>query len=295
MATMSAQIAGWAQVGGGPWRHAEYRLEVGFEGRTWVVYRRFSAFCDLDKSLREALGPEKAANPEVWTAELPAKIGSSAVSSFQAVVELRLPTLQTYLDTVLAYDAGGGERIAMEKAFGIFFDLDNKGASGATQELGATAVVRESFARTRDARHLLTLWHNYFIAVTNRGVLYVLKGLYDKPSEAVMSIPLVDSNLKVVAKQGDALQVDLVGDQRSLMLRFTSPNEAAAWMRVLADFVTPPPATRLTAEQKKAKKREALQEERKTAELRKAELPVENVRAKGTGNTTDELSQVYGM
>jgi hypothetical protein len=66
-------------------------------------------------------------------------------------------------------------------------------------------------------------------------------------------------------------------------------------MRILSDFVTPPPATKLNGEQKKAKKREALAEERKTAELRKSELPVENVRAKGTGNTSDELSQVYGM
>jgi hypothetical protein len=270
-------------------------LEVTCDGRSWVIYRRYKAFSDLDKELRAALGDDKAANKEVWSAELPPKIGSSAVSSLQTIVDIRMPALQLYMDTVLSYSTEGGERIAMEKAFSQFFDLENKGVSGAVQELGPLAVVRESFARVRDARHLLTMWHNYFIVVTNRGVLYVLQGLYEKPTSAILSMPLIDSNLKVETPRGDNLEVDLVGDQRSVLLRFTSPNEAAAWMRILSDFVTPPPATKLNAEQKKAKKREALAEERKTAELRKSELPVENVRAKGTGNTSDELSQVYGM
>jgi len=292
---LKSRLVGWAHVGGGPWRHAEFRLEVNFEGRAWVIYRRFKAFCELDRELRAALGSEKADNKEVWSAELPPKIGSSAVSSLQTVVDFRMPVLQNYLDTVLSYDAGGGERIAMEKAFNKFFDVDNKGTSGAVKELGQQAVVRECFARVRDARHMLTMWHNYFIVVTNRGVLYVLQGLYDAPSTAVLSIPLVDSNLRVEVKKGDSLEVDLIGDQRSVLLRFTASDEAAAWMRILADFVTPPPASKLTAEQKKAKKREALHhEERKTAELRKSEIAAENSKSQ-SNNTVDELSQVYGM
>jgi len=294
---LRCEVVGWAQVGGGPWRHAEYRLLVNAEGHKWVIYRRYNAFADLDKQLRAALGPEKVEDAGVWSAELPRKIGSSAASSLWAVVEHRMAALQTYLDTVLKYseDAVGGERIAMDSAFQKFFDFDNRGVSGAVLELGQSIVVREGFARTRDARHMMTMWHNYFIAVTSRGVLYVLKGLYERPSDAVLSIPLIDSNIKVAVKDGDSLQVELVGFQRSLLLRFTSHDDAAAWTRILSDFVTPLPEKKLTAAQKKQKQKAALLEEKRTAELRKAELPVEHIRSNGVGNTADELSAVYGM
>lgn len=294
---ISATICGWAQVGGGPWRHAEYRIEVGFDSQQWIIYRRYASFAELDKTLRAALGPEKADNRDVWTAELPRKIGSSAASSLATIVEIRMVSLQLYLLSILSYfgNTAGGERVAFEIAFNEFFDSANKGASGAALELGSMLVSRESFARVRDARHLLTMWHNYFIVVTTKGVLYIVTGLYEKPSSAVLTLPLVGSDLKVVAKKGDPLQVDIVGQQRSIMMRFTSADETAAWMRMLSDYVTPHPTGKLTAEQKRKAQRKAREDERQSAELRKAEMPVEIVRTQGTGNTADELSNVYGM
>lgn len=291
-----ARVVGWAAVGGGPWRHAEYRLEVAFEGRQWVIYRRYAAFAELDRQMRDALGAEKAANADVWQAALPQKmIGGTLGSSITAVAEGRMTSLQSYLDAVLAYDTDGGERIAIELAFTSFFDLAHKGVSGAQLELGAANIVRESFARTRDARHALTMWHNYFLVVTTRGVLYVLRGLYEKPTAAVLSLPLVDSQLKVATKKGDNLQVDLVGTDRSLFLRFTSTDEAAAWVRILADFVTPQPSGKQTLEQKRKFQQQMRLAQQEDTERRLAELPVENIRTAGTGNTKDELSNVYGM
>jgi len=299
---LDCTILSWATVGGGPFRHAEYKCEVSFEGEKWIIYRRFSAFVGLDRQIRALLG-EKVEDKETWTAVLPDKVlmGGTLASSFTSVVSNRLGPLQRYLSAVLKYDTSGGERREVDKILSQFFDIENKGASGAAMELGGKNLVREVFARTRDATSIFSLWHNYFLVISRRGnafTLYVLRSMYEKIADAVLTIPLSQEGMVVTSTPSNCLQADIKGPGVHLCLQFTTQDEAAAWLRCIADCVIPDTSAlkvqKLTTEQRKQKAQQTRLEEASAAERNRSAV-TEDIRDAGTGNTEDELSSVWGM
>jgi hypothetical protein len=285
---ISVKIANFVNVGSGTSYHTDYRMDVVINDRRWTVYRRYSAFEQLHLSLVKDLGEE------VMTVKFPDKVyvGSYA-ATLKAFTEDRMVKLQQYLDSILIV-----EDIVENSHLTTFLDCDHLGLSGLVKELGAERVMREAFVETRITKNLpaaLGLWCNRFVVILSSGSIVVLNSVYDDSNKALLRMALVNGQTTVVPQaSGNIINITTTLDKTKLSLSFPTAADSVFWLRKLSDFVL---NTQFTEDHQRGvaeAKKQAQAKEKANKEAYVAANTV-HVRAKGTGQTEDELSATLGI
>ena len=157
--------------------HVQYLLDVQVGQSSWIVYRRYSQFRDLDKSIRSVLGAEFLENEEInkgesgFNAELPPS--NTIGMTRPQITSARLPSLNEYIRCATSFQAPEKSKSSIEALFCEFLDREHRGKSG--MRISGSSVKRETFAKVSYPRNLL--WRNVFIGLTSDGLLYVCKDL----------------------------------------------------------------------------------------------------------------------
>jgi hypothetical protein len=201
--------------------------------------------------------------------------------------------LQQYLDSILIM-----EDIVESRPMTMFLDCDNLGLSGMVKELGAERVVREAFVETRITRNLpaaLGLWCNRFVVILSSGSIVVLNSVYDDSNKALLRMALVNGQTTVVPQaSGNVIHITTTLDKTKLSLSFPTAADSVFWLRKLSDFVL---NTQFAEDHQRGvadAKKQAAAKDKADREAHFTANTV-HVRAKGTGQTEDELSATLGI
>ena len=200
--------------------------------------------------------------------------------------------LQRFLDGIQQFDD-----YTQHGVYGQFLDCKNKGLSGVQIQMGKNKVLKEAFANTRYIKNFVGIWKMRYVAILKSGTIIVLRSMYDASSNAVVSLSLTSGDVTVTPKASDNIILFTVkSTNHSLAISFTTPSEAAFWIRTVSDFA-------LTSRTDQLKGRTEAVEAANTPQgkssgaspLAQAPQQVEEIHADGTGNTTDELSELMGI
>ncbi len=286
MSRLNAKIVGSINIGGALNVHADYKVEIIWNGSAWCIYRRYSTFEGLHASLVSNYGADKV---KALNLNFPDKSYSgSTMGSLQYFVEKRIVLLQQYLDTLLAID--GTIEISAVK---VFFDLNNKGLSGLQVQLGGNKILKETFARTKLIKNLLGTYGTSFVALLKSGSVVVMQSMYDNLSNAEININITGGSAIVIPKAKDnVVHITERATGNRLFISFSTPAEAAYWIRAISDFsVSTSVGTDARVEAESRRK----QQEAERRNPRSNTAPTEHLKAAGTGNTVDELSAAFGI
>jgi hypothetical protein len=277
--------------GGGVNFHAEYHLQIVPEDSTasWTIYRRYSAFEKLHWCLFKKLGEEKM---KEFDLVLPAKnYFGSRLNTFNDTMAQRKIELQTYLDIMLAK-----EEFSDDVDFFEFVDVAGKGMSGIILEVGADKVIREAFVRVKILKSFpIGIWEWCFLFLLRDGTLYVLSSKYDRRQKALATWMLTGQDVRVVPNASNyCIAVSSTKHDLKVKIRFDNVENASFWLRNISEFASSASyqnlvATKARHEQVKSPKKESYKVVNAVAE------PTIDVHARGTGNTVDELSSMYGI
>lgn len=272
----SVRIDGLSILGGGITAHCAYHVSVTHSQKgSWRVYRRFHEFEELHKTLMSEAADVLVGRNIV----LPEKgYGGSFYSSQKWVTDKRQKELEQYVQALVAIDP-----YKLHSALSAFLDVANKGASGARLQLGDKNIVLENFLNTKP--HLVFPWSTKFVVLTKGGSVYCMRSVYDDTSKALVTMELAGGAVKVEGRSG-SLIADLTkkSDGTKLTIQFHNRNEMADWLRCMADFESSGASKVEQQKGYRAQKKEVVEQG-----------PVTDIRAKGTGATTDELSNMYGL
>eukprot|EP00602_Paraphysomonas_sp_CaronLab_P009845 CAMPEP_0185027576 /NCGR_PEP_ID=MMETSP1103-20130426/12846_1 /TAXON_ID=36769 /ORGANISM="Paraphysomonas bandaiensis, Strain Caron Lab Isolate" /LENGTH=223 /DNA_ID=CAMNT_0027561665 /DNA_START=207 /DNA_END=878 /DNA_ORIENTATION=+ len=208
----------------------------------------------------------------------------SIVNSLEPNVKERTIAFQRYIQALLALPDITDNEIVME-----FFDTKFKGCSGFRKSIGASGIWKECYAQislgTFDFMHIY-VWKTAYIGLTKRGVLYVFRSMYDTPDQATIRIDLRSVDARV---GGDVLGrcVNVSNGDAKVFIKFSTIDEFSSWLRQVSDFGVNAAAHAPTVSSAREANRQA-------APTTSAPPPKE-IKAKGTGNTNDEFSAMYGM
>lgn len=293
----SATIQTTLTFGGGFTLHTEYQLTITHTGESWIIYRRYKDFERLYKNLLNSFYPVKnqtealpdhnaddnADADSLPTLKFPEKsyLGSY-LSSMSSTTQERKIILQEFLRTIC-----DNSKLNESPYFLEFIDSQSKGESGIAKYCGQDNIMKEVFASCQ--LHFMGSWSVCYLVLMKDGTLYVLRSIYDPPEKSSVHWNLKGGQIRVVPKtKNNTISITSTTDDRKLTLSLSSPTEAAFWIRTISDlslevnaqplpttYAKPPKSTPATAPQSKA--------------------PAVVVRAQGTGNTTDELSSMYGI
>lgn len=285
MPVIDAKIVGSVNLGNVLNLHVDYKVDVKVEGTAWSIYRRYSAFENLHKSLTTNYGEEKMKELNLLFPEK--SYSGSIVGTFKSYVTQRTQQLQNYLNTLLAIEGTGD--IA---AVGVFFDLENKGISGMQIQLGPQKILKESFARTKFIKNLVGAWTTSFVVVLTSGNIVVLPSMYDNTSKAECNINISKGAASVVPHaRNNTITITELATGHRLKIAFSTSAESAFWIRTLSDFSVSTSVASDTRSANEQAKQSAIAEKRASVKNQ----PVEHLHDKGTGNTVDELSAAYGI
>lgn len=284
---LSIKIIGHFNVGGGIFSyHTEYQLQVAAEGSTWVIYRRFNHFSNLHLKLLSILGEDEA---KTVLQPLPDKSPlGSYFSTSDSFTTSRKAGLQNYLESLVQINDENVRREVL-----VFVDVDGKGLSGAVKEFGANSILKEAFAKSRQGS-IANLWSITYVVLLKDGRLFIMKSMYDESAKAVSQWNLRGGEIRVVPKaSNNMISITSLKEDKKLLLSLTSAAEAAFWIRSISDF------SLMSNQQVISNVKEAAAVQREQAKQASQHVQTnqrtENIKAKGTGNTTDDLSSMYGI
>lgn len=157
------------------------------------------------------------------------------------------------------------------------------------KDVGNTQVLKEGYAMTSRGNFdffSLFIWQVHYVGLTKRGVLYVLPGLYEEPKDALVSMDLRSIDVRVGGDVGQRV-VHVINGDTKIFIKFSTIDEFSSWLRQVSDFGIHTASQASTVGKINASKNAPAPVERTTQE--------HHVRSKGTGNTDDDLSAMYGM
>lgn len=294
--SIGAEIKGIFNFGGGLTYHTEYQIQVRYHDQSWLIYRRFSDFANLHKHfVALAGGEEQFAAKDIPFPEK-SYLGS-ILSTDKSVTEQRKVELQKFLTSSFEIsDYYEDAEVAK------FLDVENKGVSGIQREFGADKILKETFCKVKIIKQLFSVvWSLYFVVLLKDGTLYVLQSMYDESSKALMVWSLNNVGVQVIPKaQNNTISISSTAHGQKLKLSLASAMEGAFWIRSLSDFATstnfqqvasasPPPVTKAPSHLSSGSSKSSAQK------MQQQPATVENVYARGTGNTVDELSAEFGI
>lgn len=284
--------------GGGFTLHTEYQLQVRFGDQTWLIYRRYAHFETLHKNIMKKYNEEELLEKKII---FPEKVYlGSILSTYKSVIEQRRAGLQIYLQIIFSIDELNEEEYVQE-----FIDMKNKGVSGIHRQLGADKILKETFCRVKIIKQFFGIWQLCYVVVLRDGAVYVLQSVYDDTNSALMSWALVAVGVQIIPRSRDnSIVISCTTHQQRLILSFPTPLESASWMRALTDFATQTSFQQTIAYEDATKPKPAVTQN--NAAMKRSsppptfssplqQAPVKHVYAAGTGNTTDELSAMYGI
>jgi hypothetical protein len=284
---MKAKIVRNLPLGGALLAYTVYGIDVTHEGSTWCVYRRYSEFEKLHSVICHDVGEEFAAQ----TYLLPEK--SIQAKFLKEAIEKRGIELQKYMDDILS-----NEEICCKDYLLEFFDCNCKGISGAQKDLGSS-LLYETLGYAKPCVSLIELWMSCFIVMSKQGTIFILRNMYDGISDAIVAFPLtgreVHISVPITAKY--AICLTDVKTKRQLKIRLSSELQLGTWMRTIADFTT---KHLLNVGPTSYYNKSTIQSGPELNNLNQASDPVFTgptivIKTKGTGNTQDELSSMYGI
>lgn len=180
-------------MGIGPFQKAFYRMEIELRPNrqasgtieNYALYRRFSDFLIFYNTLLQNFGTEKV--KVTYGIQFPEKENTGTFgSTFNSIIQHRIPLLQAFINKALQI-----EDIHSLSPTSLFFDLKNKGTSGARRQLGDKRVLKEVIAKTKPGKYgVLEFWESSFVVLTQQGRLFILKNLYDDLSSSTLSLSL---------------------------------------------------------------------------------------------------------
>lgn len=296
---MSVTIQNALTFGGGLTLHTEYQLNVAFGNESWMVYRRFKDFEKLHKSLlsfypiqsNPSIADEQAETrssaDQLPVLKFPEKsyLGSY-LSATSTTTQERKKILQEYLQTIC-----NSQKLRDSIDFLNFIDNESKGESGIAKYCGQDNIMKEVFASCKLS--FLGSWSVCYLVLMKDGTLYVLRSIYDSPDRSMVNWNLKGGEIRVVPKaKNNTISITSTTDDRKLTLSLSSPTEAAFWIRTISDLSlesNAPPASRTAVSNTKSP------QSQNSSSTKPAKPQAVVVRAQGTGNTTDELSSMYGI
>ena len=209
----------------------------------------------------------------------------SLFNSFDMVVKERLIGLRNYIQRLQQLSG-----ISQVPQFLDFLDMEHKGISGFRRVMGNSQVLKESYAETSRGNFDFMgvyIWATHYVGLTKRGVLHVMRTLYDEPNAALMKIDLRSIDVRVGGDVG-ARVIHVMNGDNKVFIKFSTVDDFSSWLRQVSDFGVHTASSAASVGRINAAKNAPVA--RDTAPVRE-----QHVRSKGTGNTDDELSAMYGM
>jgi len=141
-------------------------------------------------------------------------------------------------------------------------------------------------------------WKAQHVVLTKSGTLHVMKSMYDRTHESLCSIAVSGGDVIVSSKSNYRIvKLHIQSTELSLLLKFSSGEEFANWLRAIADFTINPSRSAVSAPDATPPSgiNSMLGSFRKQPAASQPQDQVQNIRDKGTGHTQDELSSMYGV
>ena len=209
----------------------------------------------------------------------------SLLNSFDLTVKERLIGLRNYMQQLQQLPG-----INQLPQYLDFLDVEHKGISGFRRVMGNSQVLKESYAETSRGNFDFMgvyIWATHYVGLTKRGELYILRTLYDEPNAAVIRIDLRSIDVRVGGDVGTRVIHVMNGDTK-VFIKFSTMDDFSSWLRQVSDFGVHTASSAASVGRINAAKNAP-----KTRDI--TPVQEQHVRSKGTGNTDDELSVMYGM
>lgn len=283
-------------MGGSVFSFTAFKIEISNDGSNWCVYRRYNEFSKLhDDLVLASKGDRKERKITGCEVVFPAKNFKAGFS--KDIKQERLQELQDYLVAILAI-----EGITTQSSLAQFLDLEHKGASGASKDIGQGNILLETFGHCKPCRTLIEIWGPSYLVLSKKGTLYAFKNVYDRTSDAIVAFPLSGA-VRVFSPPGTR-KVDLSceGTKQRLVLKLSSEAEVATWLRRISDLTLREGVA--AADAAKAGGGTPSSKGAGTPSSKGAggggsaaspTPPPVDIKTKGSGNTVDELSSMYGV
>jgi hypothetical protein len=231
MSTISAKLKHTTTWGSGLTSWAVYVIECSYEGNTWTVYRRYSAWEALHGAI---LGIVDPVTKDYLIRNFPEKefsLGSlgSFVGTFSFVVDQRKDILKRYLSLLLMHP-----KLITTPILLSFLDSDGRGASGIARSLGPSAILLEAVVDMTLPTMANLVWSANLLVLTRNGRLYALEEYYSDESAAFLTLDLSQGGR--IAGVSDR-QVELHGGSTYFTIDFRSPNVMANWVRSISEIM----------------------------------------------------------
>lgn len=133
----------------------------------------------------------------------------------------------------------------------------------------------------------LFVWQTNYVGLTKRGILHVMSTLYDTPESSFVRIDLRSIDVRVGGDVSSRVVHVISGDTK-VFIKFSTIDEFSSWLRQVSDFGIHTASQANVVGKANASKNAPPPTE-------KAAVREQHVRTKGTGNTDDDLSAMYGM
>lgn len=293
-------IDGTIILGGGLRCHAEYKVNVTTaNGESWSIYRRYKDFLTFHEMLKKLIDPYFITElDELFPKKFP--LGSLASTSTEIAVNRQI-AFAKYFEYVLTTQ----EFHALSQQF---LDFKNHGISAVSLQLGFGRISREMFCKTKICKGYFGIWRMSYLALLKDGTIAVLPSINTDLNHASLQLSLVNGDVSVVPLH-DRNIIEITNLATNLLLKLSFPDaaDAAYWIRTLSDLAIStdvagasrrPSSKRASLEPTPAASRAAgtwPKSSSGSSSPTSAAAQEEHIHAKGVGNTTDELSELYGI
>eukprot|EP01031_Cornospumella_fuschlensis_P030006 gene30006-36241_t len=303
MKVVKAVVMGWVYLGGGFGMHAEYQLLVSAEDpqAQWSIYRRYSVFERLYEQLVEKFGGNKLFQLGV---SFPAKnYWGSRLNATGEAIGVRMMELQAFLDKLVQSDDLNNDSPLIID----FFDLRGRGMSGVAKEIGVENICKESLVRVKILRNLpfSPMWTWCYLVLRNDGVFHILDSKYETSREALLTGNLTSNDLQVVAKSSTCVRLHSSIHEYKVYIKFNikaigvvvsgnvepgvEGGESSFWIRALSEFSSAAGYQNIQGQIADVKASAS------SPGKGLKPIPQDDIVHPGTGNTPDELSNMYGI
>lgn len=150
-------------------------------------------------------------------------------------------------------------------------------------------ILKEGFLRVSHGLLTKVMWHNWktnYAVLTRNGTLYLLKSMYDNPTDAIVRYDLSSGGVHI---NGDmksfSVSITQLGTGDVRYLRLPSMEEFAFWLRSLGEFGSKGTTSAI------AGARSANHPDNAPPAQQQQQAPIED----RPGTKTDELSAMYGI
>ena len=218
------QITGHNLFGPSIYPFTLYRIEITQDNEHCTIYRRYNDFLVLNNYL---VDDKKELKVKIY---FPCK---AMLSQRSEIIELRLKSLQNYLNVVLeVIDIG------KDKMFLKFVDHKMKGKSRACQDLPKNHIVFETICQIKRGVLPIEIWSTYFVVLTKHGTIFVFSNIYDHINNPLVAYPV--SSVTQIDSRSGAQIITLTHrvNKQKLILKLSNDDELASWLRKLSDLNT---------------------------------------------------------